>query len=161
MAASTTQNGAENEALREPLLSPSENNNNNSQGQQAGGNSVDIPSDKDVVFPKWITPWRDRSLPPARLNHNVALTLLLDVCYGISDSLWSGTVVAAYLKALGGGKNTLVGDIEAVNGLAGMYTSPIVVLYVCVFVPCHASSSWMHCFCIGLVCACSCLLFLA
>ena len=46
------------------------------------------------------------------------MTLLLDIIYGISDSLWGGTVFAAYLKKLGGGLNGPVGDIEAINGLA-------------------------------------------
>jgi len=35
------------------------------------------------------------------MNHNVLLELMLCVTYGMSDSLWTGTVLAAYLKKLG------------------------------------------------------------
>ena len=52
------------------------------------------------------------------INHNVFLTLLVVILYGVSDSLWSGTVFAAYLKQIGGGQNGPIGDVEAVNGLA-------------------------------------------
>jgi MFS family permease len=52
------------------------------------------------------------------VNHNVLLTLLVDVVYGISESLWGGTVFAAYIKKIGGGQNGPVGNIEAINGLA-------------------------------------------
>jgi MFS family permease len=53
-----------------------------------------------------------------RMNHNVFLTLLVVVLSGVSDSLWGGTVFAAYLKQIGGGQNGPIGDVEAVNGLA-------------------------------------------
>ena len=92
--------------LWEPLLP---------EGQQEEEEQV---LEKDVVFPKWVTFWRSSSLPPARLNHNVFWMLVLDVVYGISDSLWFGTVFAAYLKRLGHERNGPVGDIEAINGLA-------------------------------------------
>eukprot|EP00977_Amphora_coffeiformis_P008155 scaffold1827_cov167-Amphora_coffeaeformis.AAC.3 len=35
------------------------------------------------------------------MNHNVFLELILCATYGMSDSLWTGTVLAAYLKKLG------------------------------------------------------------
>jgi len=35
------------------------------------------------------------------MNHNVVLELILCATYGMSDSLWAGTVLAAYLKKLG------------------------------------------------------------
>jgi MFS family permease len=57
------------------------------------------------------------------INHNVALTLILAVTYGVSDSLWGGTVQAAYLKHLGGNKNGPVGNIEAVNGIASLLSA--------------------------------------
>jgi len=54
------------------------------------------------------------------LNQNVFLNLILCALYGISDSIWGGTVFVAYLKSLAGGRNQPVGNIEAVNGLASM-----------------------------------------
>ena len=68
------------------------------------------------------------------MNHNVCLELLLCVTYGMSDSLWAGTVLAAYLKKLGqlpsssaGGSSTgangWVGNVEAANGLASLVTA--------------------------------------
>ena len=58
-----------------------------------------------------------------KLNHNVFLNLVLCVLYGMSDSLWSGTVFAAYLKRLGREENSIVGDIEAINGLAVLFSA--------------------------------------
>lgn len=52
------------------------------------------------------------------INQNVLLTFILDASYGVSESLWAGTVFAAYLKRLGRNQNGPVGDIEAINGLA-------------------------------------------
>lgn len=72
--------------------------------------------DKDIRFPSWLACGRQN----ARLNHNVALNLLLSITYGISDSLWGGTVIAAYLKKLGHDHNSPVGNVEAANGLAGL-----------------------------------------
>jgi MFS family permease len=43
--------------------------------------------------------------------------------YGIADNIWSGTVVAAYLKELFGESNSAVGYVEASNGLAGLFTA--------------------------------------
>mmetsp|Transcript_31486 Transcript_31486/g.37502 ORF Transcript_31486/g.37502 Transcript_31486/m.37502 type:complete len:554 (-) Transcript_31486:112-1773(-) len=57
------------------------------------------------------------------MNHNVVLNLVLAVLYGISDSIWSGTVFAAYLKTLSGGRNEPVGNVEAVNGLAVLFSA--------------------------------------
>lgn len=91
--------------LQEPLLSP-ENENEGQLGEE----SVPVVSEKDIVFTICCKRFQ--------LNHNVFLTLVLDILYGISDSLWGGTVFAAYLKKLGHDRNGPVGDIEAVNGLA-------------------------------------------
>jgi MFS family permease len=100
------------ELLQEPLL----------QVQASSTTSTNSNDDKNMTV----------RLPsccgrPARvivsMNHNVLLNLLLCVTYGISDSLWSGTVIAAYLKKLGHGHNTWVGNVEAANGLAGLFTA--------------------------------------
>jgi MFS family permease len=100
--------------LQEPLLSPEDRiQPPNPPEDDAADPSLDVltlPSDKDIVF----TLCRKRF----QVNHNVFLTLVLDVLYGVSDSLWGGTVFAAYLKKLGHDRNGPVGDIEAVNGLA-------------------------------------------
>jgi MFS family permease len=66
---------------------------------------------KDIVF------------PCGRLNHNVALNLLLCVLYGLSDSLWGGTVLVAYLKRLGHNRNSPVGNVEAANGFASLLSA--------------------------------------
>jgi len=95
--------------LQEPLL-PSQENGNAEQQPAAR-----VATDKDIVL--------KLCSKQVILNHNVFLTLLLDVMYGISDSLWSGTVFAAYLKRLGGEQNGPVGDIEAVNGLAVLFSA--------------------------------------
>lgn len=58
-----------------------------------------------------------------RLNHNVFLTLLLSILYAIAESLWDGTVNAAYLKKLANGSNSPMGNIEAVNGLASLISA--------------------------------------
>lgn len=86
-----------------------------------------VINNKDVIIPNCFCCCRkcccccklsSPDQPLLRINHNVLLTLILDVLYGISDSLWSGTVFVAYLKRWSGGQNYLVGNVEAVNGLA-------------------------------------------
>lgn len=54
---------------------------------------------------------------PTKLNHNVRACLLLCVLSGVADSLWSGTVIAAFVL-IASGSNTTVGLIEAAQGLA-------------------------------------------
>ena len=41
----------------------------------------------------------------AALNPNVRLTLFLSAVGGLADSLWSGTVLAAYLYEIDGDRN--------------------------------------------------------
>ena len=108
--------------LEEPLLSQQEQ-------EQNGDHEEDLPltvvnttrnnndnDDKDIV----VSLCGRRCL---KLNHNVFLNLVLSVVYGMSDSLWSGAVFAAYLKRLGNEENSIVGDIEAVNGLAVLFSA--------------------------------------
>ena len=92
------------EELHEPLLS---------RRDEASSQALVQVNDssKDIVF------------RCGRLNHNVALNLLLCVLYGISDSLWGGTVIVAYLKRLGHNRNSPVGDVEAANGLASLLSA--------------------------------------
>lgn len=59
-------------------------------------------------------------LPPlTRLNHNVALLLLMRIVSGLHTSLWSGTVLASYLYVLMG-SNAYAGYVEAAMGIANM-----------------------------------------
>ena len=101
--------------LHEPLLPASaaddDDNNTNSTACSKG-----------MVFPRWIL-CRTRPASRPRMNHNVFLSLLLSGVYGLADSLWSGTVIAAYLKRLGREKNGPVGDVEAVSGLASLFSA--------------------------------------
>lgn len=73
--------------------------------------------EKDIVFRLPCSP------DPIRVNHNVFLTLILDVLYGISDGLWGGTVFCAYLLRIGNNRNGPVGKVEAVNGLAVLFSA--------------------------------------
>ena len=54
------------------------------------------------------------------LNHNVWLNLITTALYGVGTSLSNGTAYAAYLKRIGNGMNSPLGDIEAVGGLASL-----------------------------------------
>ena len=58
-----------------------------------------------------------------RLNLNVFLNLAISVFYGLSDSLCNGTAFAAYLKKLSHNENAPLGDIEAVYGLASLFSA--------------------------------------
>jgi MFS family permease len=125
--------GGEDEInLEEPLLSAAQDHQE--APQSATTNDDDDDDFRDIVFPSWISRCCCRccfrtsqeqtsSTTSYRLNHNVALNLLLCVLYGISDSLWGGTVFAGYLKRLGRGRNTPVGNVEAANGLAGLLSA--------------------------------------
>lgn len=97
--------------LQEPLL-PSEEGQScvSEDGGEPLVSSPTSPESKNIVI--------GCCSKRFEVNHNVFLTLLLDFLYGISDSLWGGTVFAAYLKILAGNRNEPVGNIEAVNGLA-------------------------------------------
>jgi MFS family permease len=92
------------ELLNEPLLS-------HEQEAPSNRTSVKLNDGKDIVF------------PCGRLNHNVALNLLLCILYGLSDSLWGGTVIVAFLKRLGHNRNSPVGDVEAASGLAALISA--------------------------------------
>ena len=59
----------------------------------------------------------------AALNHNVRLTLFQSAVGGLADSLWSGTVLAAYLYEIDGDRNARVGYVEAASGLATLVTA--------------------------------------
>lgn len=57
------------------------------------------------------------------MNHNVLLCLILDILYGVAESVWFGAVDVAYLKHWGGGRTYLVGNMEALNGLATLVSA--------------------------------------
>jgi len=96
------ENGVTREQLTEPLISSSEEEN------------------KDIVIVRF---WNPFTLEPIRVNHNVLLNWIVAAVYGCADSLWTGTVIAAYLKNLAGEKNTPVGMIEACSGLASLLSA--------------------------------------
>jgi len=93
--------------LSEPLLPPP--SSSRSESEESEDTSIDL--NRDVVI-------KCCGKRKFHMNHNVFLNLILAFMNGVSDSLWGGTVFAAYLKRLGGGRNGPVGTIEAVNGLA-------------------------------------------
>ncbi|CAB9511238.1 expressed unknown protein [Seminavis robusta] len=99
------------ETLQEPLLSATNNDTIPTSNNDNDNNNKNIT----------ISCCGRR--PLLSVNHNVFLNLLLCVMYGISDSLWSGTVIAAYLKKLGHSHNSWVGNVEAANGLAGLLSA--------------------------------------
>jgi MFS family permease len=92
--------------LQEPLLECDDNEDNDVNVQE------EDPS-KDIALP----------CCSVRVNHNVFLNLVLAALYGLSGSLWNGTAYAAYLKKLGHDRNGPLGDIEAVSGLATLFTA--------------------------------------
>lgn len=61
--------------------------------------------------------------PREQFNYNVVLTLLLVGVSGCADSIWSGTVLAAYLYILTDDSNKRVGYVEAAQGLATLITA--------------------------------------
>jgi MFS family permease len=79
---------------------------------------------KDVIIPNFcpVSSCFPRQ-PLLRMNHNVLLCLLLDILYGVAESVWFGTVDVAYLKHWGGGRTYLVGNMEALNGLATLISA--------------------------------------
>ena len=56
-------------------------------------------------------------------NHNVILTLIVVALTGCADSLWAGTVLAAYIYIKTNDSNSKVGNVEAANGLATLLTA--------------------------------------
>ena len=104
--------------LAEPLLEPSseaaeEVTTNNEESLLANENNNNNNDDdyRDIVF------------CGRRMNHNVFLNLVLAALYGVSDNLWGGTVFCAYLKRVGGQSNEWVGNLEAVSGLASLFSA--------------------------------------
>ena len=59
--------------------------------------------------------------PP--MNRNVRLTIVLAALSGLADSLWSNTVLSAYLFLLCKDRNAPVGQAEAVSGLSTLFTA--------------------------------------
>ena len=115
MASSNNDDGQQ---LQEPLLPASAADDDDDNNTNANSPACS----KDIAFPRWIA-CRKRPASRPRMNHNVFLSLLLSGVYGLADSLWSGTVIAAYLKRLGREKNGPVGDVEAVSGLASLFSA--------------------------------------
>ena len=115
--ASSNDNAIDGPQLHEPLLPASAADDDDNDI-----NTNSTACSKDIVFPRWILCRTGQSSRP-RMNHNVFLALLLSGVYGLADSLWSGTVIAAYLKRLGREKNGPVGDVEAVSGLASLFSA--------------------------------------
>eukprot|EP01062_Namystynia_karyoxenos_P058263 TRINITY_DN497_c0_g3_i1.p1 TRINITY_DN497_c0_g3~~TRINITY_DN497_c0_g3_i1.p1 ORF type:complete len:530 (+),score=123.87 TRINITY_DN497_c0_g3_i1:129-1718(+) len=56
--------------------------------------------------------------PLSKMNHNVALMYILSVWQGIGDSIWTGTVIVAFIYILADKSNTTVGVVEAAQGFA-------------------------------------------
>ena len=112
--------------LEEPLL-PQEGLDSEDVSMNDG--LVREQDDKDIIIDLSCCCWARHPRRTFRMNHNVFFNLLLSVLYGMSDSLWSGTVFAAYLKRLSNGYNTPVGDVEAINGLAVLFSALPVGIY--------------------------------
>ena len=108
--------------LHEPLLPTSAASAVENAASDVGRDTASATDDKDIAFPRWVL-CRKAPAPRPRVNHNVFLSLLLAVIYGLADSLWTGTVIAAYLKRLGREKNGPVGNVEAVSGLASLFSA--------------------------------------
>ena len=63
-----------------------------------------------------------------RVSRNVYLMLSLCVLYGFADSIWTGTVIVAWVQILSGGAgahdaNRKVGYVEAMQGMAMLITA--------------------------------------
>ena len=102
------------EPLQEPLLSPE----TAEVAHPLTSEAPTSPISRDIIIPHCC-----RSGSLFQMNHNVFLNLILAFLAGISDSLWAGTVLVAYLKLMGHDENSPVGDIEAVNGLATLLSA--------------------------------------
>ncbi len=51
-------------------------------------------------------------------NHNVVLTFLVTGLENCAQNIWSGTALVAYLYAKSNGRNSSVGNVDAVWGMA-------------------------------------------
>ena len=56
-------------------------------------------------------------------SRNVYLMIALCFGWGLADSIWTGTLIVAWIFLLSGGSNSAVGYIEAASGLAGLVTA--------------------------------------
>lgn len=56
-------------------------------------------------------------------SRNVYLMILLCFGWGLADSIWTGTLIVAWIYLLSDGSNSLVGYVEAASGLAGVITA--------------------------------------
>ena len=63
---------------------------------------------------------KQESKSKTRVSRNVHLTLSMCAVWCLADSIWSGTILAAWLYLLSDGKNSFVGYIEAASGLAAL-----------------------------------------
>ena len=97
--------------LAEPLLDELRSEEENTSEESSSNQNNNDDEYRDIVF------------CGRRINHNVFLNLLLAALYGISDNVWGGTVFCAYLKRLGGQSNEWVGNLEAVSGLASLFSA--------------------------------------
>ena len=67
-----------------------------------------------------ITMKKQNDKSKTRVSRNVYLTLSMCAIWGLADSIWNGTILAAWLYLLSDGKNSFVGYIEAASGLAAL-----------------------------------------
>lgn len=65
----------------------------------------------------------EKTRPPNLFSHNVSLTFLLVGFYACADSMWAGTVLAAYLYIQTGNSNAKVAYVEAAVGLTTLITA--------------------------------------
>eukprot|EP01065_Artemidia_motanka_P036467 TRINITY_DN4439_c0_g1_i1.p1 TRINITY_DN4439_c0_g1~~TRINITY_DN4439_c0_g1_i1.p1 ORF type:complete len:509 (+),score=106.36 TRINITY_DN4439_c0_g1_i1:59-1585(+) len=75
------------------------------------------PLDDDVIDKgAWWCPvgrWKS-------VNHNVMLMYIVTLVVGIADSIWNGTIMVAFIYLLSHKSNTVVGVIEASNGVVAL-----------------------------------------
>ncbi len=65
----------------------------------------------------------EEKAPVAPTSRNVYLMILLCAGWGLSDSIWTGTLIVAWIFLLSDGSNSAVGYIEAVSGIAALVTA--------------------------------------
>jgi len=53
-------------------------------------------------------------------NYNVVLVNMLVIMFGLAESIWTGTALAAFLYTLSQDSNTRVGIVEAAQGISGL-----------------------------------------
>ena len=74
------------------------------------------------------SPTFEESESSPKVSRNVKIMLLLCVLYGFADSIWTGTIIVAWVQILSGGadasdSNKQVGYVEATQGLAMLFTA--------------------------------------